>query len=68
MGSRCGMLDKLLLVKNGHFLRRNMRKELITEDELLTQLRLQGLDELSDVAEAFMEGDGSITIIRKEGE
>ncbi|MCP5098805.1 MAG: DUF421 domain-containing protein [Chloroflexi bacterium] len=58
----------LLLIKNGHFLRRNMRKELITEDELLTQLRLQGLDELSDVAEAFMEGDGSITIIHKEGE
>ena len=56
----------LPLIKNGHFLRRNMRKELITEDELLTQIHLYGLGKLDDVAEAFMEGDGSITIIHKE--
>jgi uncharacterized membrane protein YcaP (DUF421 family) len=54
----------LLLVKNGRLLRQNMRQELITEDELLAQLRLQGMNNLSEVAAAHMEGDGSITFIK----
>ena len=52
----------LLLVKNGHLLYKNMRQELITEDELMSQLRRAGVQELADVAEAHMEGDGSITV------
>ena len=56
----------LLLVKNGRLLRKNMRLELITEDELMTQLRRAGYDKLADVAIAHMEGDGSITIIPHE--
>ena len=52
----------LLLVKNGRFLHKNMRQELITEDELMTQLRRAGIDKLADVAEAHMEGDGGITV------
>ncbi|MCP4425865.1 MAG: DUF421 domain-containing protein [Chloroflexi bacterium] len=52
----------LLLVKNGRPLHKNMRQELITEDELMTQLRRAGVDELGAVAEAYMEGDGSITV------
>lgn len=42
----------LLLVKNGRLLPHNMRQELITEDELLSQVR-----------EAYIEGDGTITFI-----
>jgi len=53
----------LLLVKNGRFLHHNMRKELITEDELLTHLHRQGMEDLATVREAYMEGDGSITFI-----
>lgn len=53
----------LLLVKNGRLFRRNMRQELITEDELLTQLRRSGFDSVKDVKEAYIEGDGSITVI-----
>jgi len=52
----------LLLVKNGRLLYKNMRQELITEDELMSQLRRVGVQELLDVAEAYMEGDGSITV------
>jgi len=40
-----------------------MRQELITEDELLTQLHHPGLEELSQVREAYIEGDGTITFI-----
>ena len=53
----------LALVKDGEMLRRNMRKEFITEDELLTQLRKQGVDDVRDVEKAFIEGDGSISVM-----
>ncbi len=56
----------LLLVKNGRFIRRNMRLELITEDELMSQLRRAGFDNLGEVMEAYMEGDGSITAIGEQ--
>lgn len=55
----------LLLVKNGRLLPHNMRKELITEDELLTQLHRAGLEDLSQVREAYIEGDGTITFIHR---
>lgn len=53
----------LLLVKNGTMIQRNMRRELITEAELMIQLRKQGVEKLDEVKKAFMEADGSITVI-----
>lgn len=53
----------LLLVKDGHLLHSNMRRELITQAELMIQLRKQGVEKLAEVKKAFMEADGSITII-----
>jgi uncharacterized membrane protein YcaP (DUF421 family) len=57
---------KLLLVENGKMLRRNMRKELITEEELMTEIRKEGFDKLEEIEKAYMEGDGNISIIPKE--
>jgi len=57
----------LLLVKNGRMIRRNMRQELITEDELMGQLHQNGVSDIKEVKEAYMEGDGSITVISKKG-
>jgi uncharacterized membrane protein YcaP (DUF421 family) len=56
----------LLLVQEGKLLRRNMRQELITEAELWTELRKQGVEQLDEVAKAFMEGDGRISVIKKQ--
>jgi len=56
----------LLLIKDGRMLPRNMRQEMITTDELMSQLRQQGIEHCSDVKEAFIEGDGRISIIRKD--
>ena len=58
----------LPLVRDGRLLRRNMRRELITEDELMSQLRLQGVSDASQVAFAAMEGDGQISVIRRDGD
>lgn len=57
----------LPLVRNGQLLRRNKRRELISEDELWTQLREQGVAELRDVKIANMEGDGRISVISHNG-
>jgi uncharacterized membrane protein YcaP (DUF421 family) len=56
----------LPLVQDGVLLRRNLRKELITEEELLTQLREQGVENVRDVKTAFMEGDGRVSVIPRE--
>lgn len=56
----------LPLVKNGHTFHRNLRRELITQDELMSQLRQQGVDNLAQVKAAYMEADGSISVITYE--
>ncbi|MGE5655543.1 MAG: DUF421 domain-containing protein [Actinomycetota bacterium] len=66
---RCQRLlhpQPLPLIKNGRLLRKNMRRELITENELMSQLREQGVEELSAVKIAYMEGDGYISIIKHQ--
>lgn len=54
----------LLLVKAGQMQKRNMRKEMVTEEELMSELRKQGVDELRKVKEAYMEPDGRISVIQ----
>lgn len=56
----------LLLVKDGKIQRRNMRRELITEEELMSLIREQGTDDLAQVKEAYMEGDGQISVVTNE--
>ena len=58
----------LLLVRDGRLLRRNMRRELITEEELMSQIRQQGAHDLASVRTACMEGDGRISVITKAHE
>lgn len=56
----------LLLIKDGKLLRRNMRQELITEEELMSQLREQGLDSFAKVKKAYMETDGRISVVEQK--
>lgn len=56
----------LLLVRNGVLMRRNMRREFLTEEELMSQLRQQGVSDVTEVKEAFMEGDGNISVLQKK--
>lgn len=55
----------LTLVRDGQLLKRNLRRELLTEDELWSQLRQQGIESLDEVRHAFMEADGQISVIKK---
>jgi uncharacterized membrane protein YcaP (DUF421 family) len=56
----------LPLIKNGKLQRKNMRQEYITEDELMMQLRHQGLDDVSKVKGAYIESDGQISVIERK--
>jgi uncharacterized membrane protein YcaP (DUF421 family) len=55
----------LLLVHDGRLLHRNLRHEFVTEQELKSKLREKGVEDLSEVAKAHMESDGSISVIKR---
>lgn len=55
----------LLLVRDGHILRRNLRAELMTEAELRSKLREHGVAELGEISRAYLEKTGEISVIRK---
>jgi uncharacterized membrane protein YcaP (DUF421 family) len=56
----------LLLVQEGKPLRKHLRAEMITIDDLMGQLREQGVEHLSQVKRCFVESDGKLSVIRFE--
>ncbi|OWR14047.1 hypothetical protein CDW55_06840 [Chryseobacterium sp. VAUSW3] len=56
--------EPVQIIKNGKLLYRNMRKELLTKDELMTNLRENGIENLSDVKKAFVESEGNISFVK----
>jgi uncharacterized membrane protein YcaP (DUF421 family) len=56
----------LVLVRDGQIQHRNMRREFVTREELMSQLRQAGVERLSQVKRALMEADGSISVIRND--
>ncbi len=57
----------LLLVRDGRLLRRNMRREFITEEELWAWLRENGIESLAQVKAAYLEPDGNFSVIHRSG-
>jgi uncharacterized membrane protein YcaP (DUF421 family) len=56
----------VLLIQNGRYLRRNMRRELVTVGDLEAKLRGEGIDDVRDVAKATLENDGEITVVPRK--
>lgn len=52
------------VIKRGKLLRRNMRREYLTEEELIGHLRIEGIDRLDLVKSAYIESDGRISVVR----
>lgn len=50
------------VVRDGKMLRRAMRREFVTEEELMSALRQQGVSTLDQVRSATIEGEGAITV------
>lgn len=54
------------LIKNGKISQKAMSDSRITTDELIAELRHQGITDISEVFYAILETNGKITIIQKE--
>ena len=55
------------LIVDGRPLVANLRRQLMTEEELLSQVRLQGVADLARVRSAYVEVDGHISVLADEG-
>jgi uncharacterized membrane protein YcaP (DUF421 family) len=53
------------LVEGGKLIKRNLERENVEEDELMMAVREHGLEDLAGVEGAYLERDGSISIIPK---
>lgn len=55
----------LLLIDRGRVLRRHLRLEFVSEQELLAKLRENGVSDPAEVEKAYLESDGEVSVIRK---
>jgi hypothetical protein len=53
------------LISNGKVLRRNLRREYITQEELDGHLRKAGVADAEEVESAHMEADGEISVVKR---
>ena len=54
------------LVDNGKMNLRNMRKEFITENELRSQLRQNGISDVAEVKRACLEANGELSVVKRD--
>ncbi len=55
----------ITLVKDGRMQRANMRRALMSKEELMQQLREEGVNEIERVELATLEGDGEVSVIER---
>jgi len=56
----------LLLIRDGRVLRRNLRVEYVSDQELTSKLRENGVEDPREVEKAYLEPDGTFTVIKKK--
>lgn len=54
-----------ILIENGKILETELRKEMYTINDLLEQLRIQSISNISDVEYAILETNGQLSVIQK---
>ncbi|MBC8106879.1 MAG: DUF421 domain-containing protein [Anaerolineae bacterium] len=57
---------KLVLIEKGKMIRKNMRAELVTKEELMAQLREKGIEDCALVKRASMEADGMTSVVKMD--
>jgi uncharacterized membrane protein YcaP (DUF421 family) len=57
----------LLLIDRGKVLRKHLRTEFVSEDELRAKLREHGVTDYAQVEKAHMESDGELSVIKRKG-
>src|SRR5690606_3552341 len=55
-----------VIVQDGEIVKENLRRDRLTESEILSEMRLAGIGHLSDVAWAILEPQGKMSFIKKD--
>ena len=55
----------LLLIKDGRLIPRNLKREMIHEEDLLGQLREHGVARITDVQRCYLESEGRISVVKR---
>lgn len=56
------------LVRDGRILEQGMRREMMTHEDLMRELRRQDVGDLAEVSEAHLEADGEVSVLTRQGE
>lgn len=57
---------EICLVRDGRIQHRNLRREFISIEELEAKLREHGVADVAEVRVAYMESDGTVSVIRRQ--
>lgn len=58
--------EPIVVVQHGETIEANLRRERLTEEELMSQARLQGIEHLSQIKWAVLERTGEISFIQNQ--
>jgi len=64
--SRIAQGDKIMLIHEGHLMKANLDRSMLSIDELEQAIREHGVRHISDVDLAVLEVDGNISILSKD--
>ena len=71
LGYRSVLFERLnspepaLLIKDGVLQKQTMKRELMSEGELMDMLRQNGVDDPADVKLCYLEGSGNVSVVEK---
>ncbi len=54
------------LIQDGKLIHEHLKQELMTEYQMYCKLRSKGVKEIMDVAEAWIEGDGQVSVVKNK--
>lgn len=58
----------LKIISHGRLVHRNLKRDKVSEDEVMAQLRQHGIASIAEVENAYIEGDGHFSVIKRSKE
>lgn len=58
--------EPLKLISGGQLMKKNMRREMLSEEELMAGLREQGVDDVKRVKVAYLEDSGHLSVVKAD--
>ncbi|MGE8547263.1 DUF421 domain-containing protein [Alcaligenes sp. Marseille-Q7550] len=63
--NRLASARKVCVVRDGELQWRNMRREYVTREEIMSEMRLAGIESLDEVRVAYIEPNGKLSFLKK---